>query len=904
MREKLLMDRSWKFHKGEVTDQTEHGYLYTYMHTKTERGRGPASADYDDSLWESVELPHDYVVEGTPTPDADPVHGSLKRENAWYRRFFRLDRADRGKSIHIEFEGICTQSRIWVNGCYMGMNDSAYTEIDLDITDICRYGDDLNEVSVYVDNTEYEGWWYEGGGIYRHVWLVKTEPVAVDYCGVFIHPESEDIRHWTVPIETTIRNDSFEERHVRLVSKVCDYAGNTILEEVTERALPKREKQTIFQKGAAEDPKLWSIENPALYQLKTQIWEGETQIDEVITVFGFRKILFDTEKGFFLNGVPTKIKGMCIHEDHGGLGVALPDNIKEYRVRRLKEMGCNGYRFSHNPHSRQTLDACDRLGMLVMDENRWFESSQNGMTRLENMIMRDRNHPSVVIWSVGNEEPLQAGERGRKIMNAMKHAIHRLDGTRPVLMAMHSGLLEDGAARTADMIGMNYNIDWCEKVHKKHPDKAMIFAEVNNASEEDILGDRVGGIHTWKILDTKPYMSGMFAWTGMDYRGEHDYPGLFAPCGCMDQNGYAKNSYYLYQIYWKKEPGIYIQPHWNDKKAGEDVLVRVFASGDEVTLYLNGKEIGTRKNDAYFQTDWNVRYEPGILKAVTRKNGVVIAETERQTTKDAEALCLKLENPQVKSGCREAAIITVLAVDKDGREVPDARCRFRVTGLKGARLLVTGNGDVKDQSDRRLPECSLYEGKAQILAEIMEPEAELSVEAEGMRPVSLKVCCEAGVMEKEVEQVQSRYITNWEMAEWSTEKPERKEGNYGWMHGWNQVEVGHGTQLKDLSRNSGFLTYHCRSEIPKERREEDLYLQFEVLEGTAEVFVELKKEDGTLLQVPHAEKPYPEPDGLRLKMTGYEEAYQADIWVCMEIFSPFHGIMKPVRWEYEMRNTI
>lgn len=895
------MDRGWRFHKGDVVDDIEHGYLYTYMHTKTERGRGPAAMDYDDSAWKQIDLPHDYVVEGKPTSEANPVHGSLKRENAWYRKFFRIEKDKENQSIHILFEGICTQSKIWVNGCYMGMNDSAYTEINLDITDIARYGDDLNELSVYVDNTEYEGWWYEGGGIYRHVWLVMTESIAVEEYGVFVHPQFVQDGEWEVPIETTVQNDSFEEGEIKVFSKVLDSHGNLVMEEVDVCTVPARKKKEISQIGTVRNPMLWSLKTPNLYKLKTQIWQETKLLDEVETVFGFRSIVFNPDRGFILNGVETKIKGMCIHEDHGGLGVALPDNVKEYRVQRLKDMGCNGYRFSHNPHSRETLDACDKLGMLVMDENRWFESSENGLRRLENLVKRDRNHPSVIIWSVGNEESLQSGRRGQRIMGSMKEMVHRLDGTRPVLMAMHTGLLEDGAAVTSDMIGMNYNIELCEEVHKKHPDKAIIFSEVNNASEEDVLGDRNCGIRTWEIVDTKPYMSGMFAWTGMDYRGEHDYPGLFAPCGCMDQNGYPKDSYHLYKTYWGEEPYIYIQPHWNHKKEGEPVLVRVFATGDEVSLYLNGKEIGCQKNDPYFQTDWEVCYEPGTLKAVTRKNGIVIAETKRQTTKDPYRLVLTLENPQVKSRCKEAAIYTVSVEDRNGNRIPDAETCFQIIRCKGLKFIVAGNGDVKDQADRRETNGRCYEGKAQILLEVLEEETELAIEAEGLITAVSRNHFKAGDRIPEVETCQGRYVTKWEMADLSKQKPMLKDGNYSWITSYKTVEIGHGTQLQDLLNNSGFLNYHSSVEIPKDRKQEELSLVFELLEGKAEVIVELKNEEGGLVKRIQEDKDYEEPDDLKILLPGYEDAKQVDIWVCLEIFSPFHGITKPVRWEFEAR---
>ena len=396
MREHILMDMQWKFHEGDVKDHDRHGYLYPYMHTKTERGQGPASMDFDDSEWEIVNLPHDYVVYGTPNEKELPNFGSLKRNNAWYRKVFRLEPKDAGRRITLEFEGICSMSRIWVNGCYMKTNESGYNGFEVDLSDIARYGDDLNVVSVYVDNREYEAWWYEGGGIYRHVYLNKTEKLAVDLWGVWVHPEKQENRIWKIPIETTVRNDLFSDCEIQVEQSIQDTDGKELTSGKISAEIKKREKTIIFMELETENPKLWSLETPNLYRLVTRIFCGEVLMDEVQTTFGFRTVCFDADRGLFLNGKNIKIKGMCMHEDHGTLGVALPDRVKEYRVQRLKEMGANGYRFSHNPHSAETLDACDRLGILVMDENRWFESTEDGIERVRSMVLRDRNHPKQI----------------------------------------------------------------------------------------------------------------------------------------------------------------------------------------------------------------------------------------------------------------------------------------------------------------------------------------------------------------------------------------------------------------------------------------------------------------------------------------------------------------------------
>lgn len=904
MREVLLMDEGWRFHEGDAADTAEHGYMYTYMHTKTERGRGPASVDYDDSLWESVTLPHDYAVLHKPTPEANPVHGSLIRNQAWYRRNFRLDMADRDRRIRLWFEGICSRAFIWVNGCYMGFSDSAYTEIDLDITDIARYGDDLNTVAVYVDNTEYEGWWYEGAGIYRHVWLAKTDRISMERDGVWIHPEKETEDLWEAPVETTVTNLKDTQESCILRQEITNMDGGRAAWTEAEILLAGREKKTCEQKMTVENPDLWSVDMPVLYTLKTTLLkkqrDGSEQIlDQQETAFGFRTIRFDPKEGFFLNGIPTKIKGMCLHEDHGGVGVAVPDRIKKYRVQCLKKMGCNGYRFSHNPHSRQTLDACDRLGMLVMDENRWFESSENGLRRLTAMVRRDRNHPSVIIWSVGNEESLQAGERGKKIMATMRAAIRRLDMERPVLMAMHTGLLEEGAADAADLIGMNYNITLVHKVHERYPEKAIIFSEANSCNDEDVLGDRSCGVETWKIVRETPYVCGLFAWTGMDYRGEHDYPGLFALCGAMDQNGYPKESCSLYRSWWRQEPLAAVEPNRNPNL--DDNQIRLVGNGDHLILYQDGKKLYEADIEYYHPRELYLTDTSGVFTLENLKDGKVTASSSCVLQGRPQRARLCLENPDVQAGCLDVAVLTLEILDGQGYLLPNAALSYEITKIKGARFLLTGNGDVQDASDRRMPRGKTFRGRGQILIEPAEENVELEISVDGIaQPVIKKMSCPKGQPQAKVPVTKRRYITDWRMAGWIKEKPELSSETLDGLYGYKSVEIGHGTQMHDLYKDSGFLVYHTLTEIPAPTEKgEELYLQFELLEGKTDVLVELKDELGRTLQTVHETKAYEEPGELAVKIPAASGMALADIRVCLEVFMPFCGITKPVRWYYK-----
>lgn len=899
MRERFLIDLGWRFYRGDLADTNQHGFLYPYMHAKTECGHGPAAMDYDDSNWPVVNLPHDYVVHGTPDPKELTNFSCLKRENAWYRKYFRLEPEACRRRITLEFEGILTKSRIWVNGCYMGMNESGYNSFEVDISEIARFGDDWNVVSVYVDTSEYEAWWYEGGGIYRHVWLNQTELVSVDLWGVWIHPQKEIGDRWQTPVETTLRNDGYETQAVAVRQTIAGADGAVLASVEDQCSVAPKDKTLLRQSLTAESPRLWSLEEPNLYTLVTEIWMDGQLTDRVETNFGFRTIEFDPERGFFLNGVLTVIRGMCLHEDHGGLGAALPDRVKEYRVRRLKEMGCNGYRFSHNPHSPETLDACDRLGMLVMDENRWFTAAKEGLTRLEMMLKRDRNHPSVILWSMGNEEFLQAKESGGKIMRAMRACVKKLDPTRPVTMAMHTGLLDHGAIDYCDVVGMNYNIELCPEIHARHPDKAILFSECQGVSEtEDALCDREAGIRTWQIVSELPYVCGMFAWTGMSYRGENDYPNLFSPCGAMDHLGYPNPGFYYYQACWGGKPVTSIQPHWNQKvPAGTEIPVRVLSTGDQVSLYLNGRLLGTKPSDPIRQCDWNVPYAPGELRAVVTRQGKPEAECVRRTTGPACRLVVVPEQSDVAADGLDVAIFSIYAVDESGLQVPDANQEVRLR-IEGGKLLTADNGDVTDCSDRTKPVCKLYRGVCQAIVQSETGAGMLRLEAagEGLTGAEVSLPCRPDRRQTIETMVDSLYVNRWEVSDWLPDAPMEQNGSYAGQAALHPAEVGHGTVLHDLTLDSGYLLYHAVSVTPACEDGRTLTLHFELVEGLAHVVVELLTEsDGVIRR--EARKDYKEPGEMELCFGNIAKPLRAEIWVSLGITMPFDGVTKAVRWE-------
>ncbi|MHC5035212.1 MAG: glycoside hydrolase family 2 TIM barrel-domain containing protein, partial [Planctomycetota bacterium] len=426
-REKLLMDFGWRFHYGdfEVHQDTSKAKAHT---------ESPGAAvDFDDSEWRAVNLPHDFVVEGLHTETAAWVKGSLVAGAGWYRRSFRLPRSDEGRRLYLEFEGVYRNCQVYLNGFLAGTNLSGYASFRCDITDFANYGG-RNILAVRVDASADEGWWYEGGGVYRHVWLVKTDGLHVAPWGVFVWSDvaEEQPEAAQVNVQTKLLNRRSEAQELTLRSTVWGSDGLEVAQVETALALGEWAEETVEQAVSVPQPALWSVEEPNLYLLTSVILVDGEAVDSVETTFGIRTVRFDPDTGLYLNGKPVKIKGVCCHQDHAGVGVALPDRLHEFRIETLKEMGCNAYRTAHHPHAPAIMDACDRLGMLVLDETRVMSSSPEFRGQLERLVLRDRNHPSVIMWSIGNEEGMVQGTpEGTRLARTMRQVVRKHDPTRP-----------------------------------------------------------------------------------------------------------------------------------------------------------------------------------------------------------------------------------------------------------------------------------------------------------------------------------------------------------------------------------------------------------------------------------------------------------------------------------------
>ena len=705
MREKILFDDNWLFHRGDIDIPFPKVKGPVYTSSKTERMKmGPACKDYvadpygysyDKELkgekWEKVTLPHDYVISQTPCQNENETLGYFKYSNSWYRKEFDCSAEDITKRVSLYFEGIATHAVLYLNGCLIVRNFCGYTSFEADISDYVRVG--KNVIAVYATTQEHEGWWYEGGGIYRHVWLVKSEKVCVDLWGVYIHPKKLSGDSWEIPVETTVLNDTVKTAAVDIIHKIKKSDNSLVCELKTKCEIPPFSKETVCTSGNVKNPDLWNIFSPTLYYVTTEIYIDNILSDSVDNRFGFRTIEVDADRGLFINGIHTVINGVCAHQDFGITGKAVSDNVQRYKIRLIKEMGANGYRTSHYPHSETTMDALDEQGFIVMDETRWFESSADGISQLEMLVKRDRNRPSVFFWSIGNEEPYTTIDEGRRISQRMAAAVKRLDNTRFVTMALSH--INEGirVCENLDVIGINYNLENFDKVHAKYPDKPIISSECcatgttrgwyfddcpekgyASAYDKDTTNWFLGREKTVRFFNERKWVMGSYQWTAFEHRGEStQWPRLCSMSGAIDLYLQKKDAFYQNQSFWIKDrPVLSILPHWNFRGLeGEKINVWAYTNCEEVELFLNGESLGRKNVGNNCHVQWQTAYHPGVIKAVGYNQGKEVIFKTRHTTGNAEQLMLKIEN-SIKANGKDVAVISCYAVDSDGSEVPDA----------------------------------------------------------------------------------------------------------------------------------------------------------------------------------------------------------------------------------------
>jgi len=739
-RERLLFDAGWRFRLGHTADPAkDFGYGTGQPWAKAGEAVGAARLNFNDSSWRVIDLPHDWVVELPFDKSSDMAHGfkpvgRSKPGNTigWYRRPFTVPKSDKGRRLSVEFDGVFRNGIVWLNGHFIGQHISGYTSFCYDITDYLNYGG-RNVLVVRVDASEFEGWFYEGAGIYRHVWLTKTAPTHVAPGGIYVTSNVKDAAA-DVTARTRIINESDQPAKLRAAWAVLDAEGKTVATAASsETAIEPWAEFEPVGRMTLSNPRLWSVESPNLYRLATVLHCGSQEVDKVETPFGVRTIRFDPDKGFSLNGKPVKIKGVCCHQDHAGVGAALPDRIQYYRVERLKEMGCNAYRTSHNPPTPELLDACDRLGMLVMDEHRMMGSTPEIIGQLESLILRDRNHPSVVLWSIGNEEYNQGSEVSARLARSMIRTVRRLDPTRPTTYAGSNGLQWDGVNSTVDVRGVNYlqNAGWnLEAYHKAHPQQPILGSEEastlssrgiykNDPSKGyvscyDVNAPAWGSIaeRWWRYAVDRPWFAGAFVWTGFDYRGEptpYQWPCISSHFGIIDICGFPKDNFYYYQAWWSDKTVLHLLPHWNwSGREGQTVDVWCHSNCEKVELLLNGKSLGEKTMTPNSHLEWKVAYAPGVLEAKGYKGGQLVATRKVETSGPAARLVLTPDRSKIVADGEDVSMVAVSTVDAQGRPVPTADQEVRF-GVKGnARIIGVGNGDPScHEPDKSFAETSV-----------------------------------------------------------------------------------------------------------------------------------------------------------------------------------------------------
>ena len=720
VRERLSLDAGWHFHLGD-------DWPNALALDKSGASSGAAAANFTaDAAWRTVDVPHDWAVELPIDQSADLKHGfkpigpGFERNSiGWYRRSFELAQQDEGKRIWLTFDGVYRDATVWINGWLVRRHEGGYDTFREDITSVVNFGG-RNVIAVRVDASKFEGWFYEGAGIYRHVWLEKTAPVAVAPDGIFVYttfPNNVPAGDATTHVEAEVLNSLFKPSLAEVECRIVAPDGGTVARCKAAATVNGLSTQALSLETRIASPKLWSPESPNMYRLVTTVSVQGKAVDRKETSFGVRTFAFDPKAGFLLNGKHYVIQGTCNHQDHAGVGLAMPDALLEFRIKALKSMGSNAYRSSHNPATPELLDICDRLGMLVMDESRLLGSDSENMRKWEEMIRRDRNHASIFLWSVANEEfSVQGSPQAARAAATMQARVKQLDPTRAVTYPAPQYNEFAGINSVIEVRGWNYNFGpGMDQYHANHPDQPNIGTE-----QASVVGTR--GIYVtdwnhyvaaydirwptwsataetwWSFFAERPWLSGGFAWTGFDYRGEpspYGWPCVSSHFGILDTCGFRKDAFYYYKAWWTKETVLHIAPHWNwPGKEGQDIRVEVQSNCRSVELALNGASLGRKDVKPNAKLVWEVKYQPGTLSAKGfDASGAITAQTKVETTGAASRLQLTPDRRLIDADGKDIAIFTVSALDAQGRPVPVAQDKVQFTLTGPGKILGVGNGD-------------------------------------------------------------------------------------------------------------------------------------------------------------------------------------------------------------------
>lgn len=757
-RQQLNFDKGWKFHYGHAASP-EKDFNYSIVNIFSKSGAAANTAidpKFNDSKWRTLDIPHDWAVE-LPFVYKDnfdvmshgymPV-GALFPETSigWYRKHFAVARSDSGQRFQIQFDGIFRDANIWLNGFYLGNNKSGYVGVVYDVTDYINFSGD-NVLVVRVDATQYEGWFYEGAGIYRHVWLNKYSNVHIDNDGIFAWSSITGNKA-TITVETTVQNNSISNALTTVSVYLTDRDGKIIARSKDLfLSLAVNKKGTAVNTMSIANFRKWTLDDPYLYRVIVELRSDKRVADRKQIRFGLRQIEIKPN-GVFLNGQHVKLKGVNNHQDHAGVGSALPDYLQYYRISLLKRMGVNAYRTSHHTPTPELLDACDSLGMLVMDEHRLLNSSPEYMDQFERLIKRDRSRASVFMWSIGNEEGwIHTNSFGKRIAETFIAKQKELDPTRTCTYAADLPNVYKGINEVIPVRSFNYRQFAVADYHRDHPDQPIIGTEMGSTVttrgiyEKDTIKGYVPDQDItapwwasraedwWTLAANNDFWLGGFIWTGMDYRGEptpYQWPNINSHFGVMDMCGFPKNIYYYYKSWWTDKDVLHISPHWNfrekgpgwNKPKGDLIDVWVNTNADNVELFLNGKSLGKKDMPRNSHLKWTVNYEPGKLEAVAYKKGKRLYKKIETTGLPFEVVVTPYKTTILADG-KDATVLNITVLDREGREVPDADNLIKFSIEGPGKIIGVGNGDPSshepDKCTDGMWQRTLFNGKCQVI---------------------------------------------------------------------------------------------------------------------------------------------------------------------------------------------
>jgi beta-galactosidase len=734
---------------GSATNTSSESYMETIRIDPIANHVGENASfvqtNYNDSAWRQLNLPHDWVVELPFDSSADGSHGfkpvgysNYGANNiGWYRHTFTLPAKDAGQALWLEFDGVYRNCLVWLNGHILGRNVSGYSSFYFDATPYVNPGG-TNVLVVRVDANRFEGWFYEGAGIYRHVWLTTENPVHVAEWGTFVATTSLVGSNATLTVQTDVTNQSgTATANGSLTATIYDASNHAVATITTAVSVPAGQDLVVTQTVAVANANLWSLQTPYLYKLVTTVSNQNAVADIYNTPFGVRTVSIDSTNGVFINGQHVWIQGMCNHQDMAGVGSALPDRLQYYRIERLKEMGCNAYRSSHNAPTAELLNACDQLGMLVLDENRRLGTNAEPLGELSRQIRRDRNHPSVFMWSLANEEPLQGTDTGASIMQVMQNLVHSLDSTRLCTAALNSW--GSGFSSVLDVNGFNYQLGQQDTFHSNNPGWPIIGTETSSQITDRGIytNDTVNGYlwgydlnpvswgetaeAWWQYYFARPWSSGGFSWTGFDYRGEptpYGWPCINSHFGTLDTCGFPKDNFYYYQANWTFKPVLHLFPHWNWSTPGQPINVWAFGNCQSVELFTNGVSLGRQALNVLGHVEWdNVPYAPGTLKAIGYNNGVAVITNTIVTTGAPAQIALWPDRSTILADGSDVSVVTVAILDAQGNFVPTASNTVTFAVSSGA-IIGVGNGDPSShEADKGSSQRSVFSGLAQVIVQ-------------------------------------------------------------------------------------------------------------------------------------------------------------------------------------------